>query len=311
MYLASKVVTAIGVAPRSGSELSLSPEAKRGRTQPASSRDSPTPACGSPGVLPPATAQPAALAESTASPPPSCDLGGSAPRVAKSGITRSGSALCGVLGFQQHLGLGSAVLGGLGWLIASDHAGFLLRRRYGPRIQAHVRRWQSKSRLPTRLIAPLHARVALPGHLAKTPYRVFALINTIGAVVWGAAFVSAGYVLARLWHSGRPDWTDLAVLLTVAAVSLDLVLRRRLLLIGAATRSGCSMSRSARLGNAEAHHQSSAGVADLHVGPRQPSQLGLELPAPHQSHIVTFAGVQQSHQRPLQGVIADEASARA
>jgi hypothetical protein len=229
MYLARNVVTAISVAPRSGSELSPSPKAKPGRTQPASSRHSATPACSNPSVPPPATAQRAALAERTASPPPSADHGGSAPRVAKSGITRSGSALCGVVGFQQHLGLGSAALGGLGWLIASDHAGFLLRRRYGPGIQARVRRWQSKSRLPTRLIAPLHARIALPGHLAKTPYRVFALINTLGAVVWGAAFVSAGYVLARLWHSGRPNWTDLVVVLTAAPVILgiDVVLRRR------------------------------------------------------------------------------------
>ncbi|MDT5161807.1 MAG: hypothetical protein QOC90_2117 [Mycobacterium sp.] len=184
MYLARNVVTAISVAPRSGSELSPSPKAKPGRTQPA---------------------------------------------VAKSGITRSGSALCGVIGFQQHLGLGSAVVGGLGWLIASDHAGFLLRRRYGPGIQARVRRWQSKSRLPTSLIAPLHARVVLRGHLAKTPYRVFAVINTIGAVVWGAAFVSAGYVGAGLSHSGRPNWTDLVVVLTAAPVILgiDVVLRRR------------------------------------------------------------------------------------
>jgi hypothetical protein len=229
MYQARNVVTAIGVAPRGVSELSPCPKAKRGRPQPVSSRDSATPACRNPSVLPTATAQLAVPAERTASPPPSAGLGGSAPRVAKSGIARSGSALCGVIGFQQHLGLGSAVVGGLGWLIASDHAGFLLRRRYGPRIQARVRRWQSKSRLPTRLIAPLHARVVLRGHLAKTPYRVFAVINTIGAVVWGAAFVSAGYVGAGLSHSGRPNWTGLAVLLTAAAaiLGIDLVLRRR------------------------------------------------------------------------------------
>jgi hypothetical protein len=110
-----------------------------------------------------------AVGERTASTPRAAELDGSAPRVTKSGVTRGRSALCGVFGFQQHLGLGSALLGGLGWLIASDHAAFLLRRRYGPRIQAHLRRWQANRRLPTRLIALLHARVVLPDHLAKTP----------------------------------------------------------------------------------------------------------------------------------------------
>jgi hypothetical protein len=170
-----------------------------------------------------------AVGERTASTPPPAELGRSAPRVAKSGITRGGSALCGVFGFQQHLGLGSALLGGLGWLIAADHAGFLLRRRYGPRIQARLRRWQANRRLPTRLIALLHARLVLPDHLARTPYRVFALINTIGALAWGAPFVWTGYVLARSWHGCRHNWTDLALLLpaTAAALGIDLALRRR------------------------------------------------------------------------------------
>ncbi len=181
-----------------------------------------------PRALLPTSAQRAAVPERTASLPPSADLGGSAPWVAKSGLTRSGSTLCGVVGFQQHLGLGSALLGGLGWLIASDHAGFLLRRRYGPRIQLHLRRWQPTRRLPTWLIGMLHVRAVLSGRLASTPYRVFALINTIGAVGWGAAFVWTGYVLARSWHGGQPTWSDIALLLTTtAALGIDLGLRHR------------------------------------------------------------------------------------
>jgi hypothetical protein len=229
MNPARKVVTAIGVAHSNGSELSPSAAAHSCPAQATSSRDNARPALRSPRVLPPATTELAALGESTSSRPPHADLGGSAPRVAKSGITRGGSALCGVFGFQQHLGLGSALLGGLGWLIAADHAGFLLRRRYGPRIQARLRRWQTNRRLPTRLSALLHARVVLPDHLARTPYRVFALVNTIAALVWGAAFVGTGYVVARSWHGGRANWTDLALLLTTTAaiLGIDLALRRR------------------------------------------------------------------------------------
>ncbi len=45
-------------------------------------------------------------------------------RVAKRGRTRSRSALCGVLAFDQNLGLWPALLGGIGWIVAFDHGGY-------------------------------------------------------------------------------------------------------------------------------------------------------------------------------------------
>jgi membrane protein DedA with SNARE-associated domain len=91
----------------------------------------------------------------------------------------------------------------------------------------------------------LHARAVLSDRLARTPYRVFALINTIGAVGWGAAFVWTGYVLARSWHGGKPNWSDIALLLTTTAaiLGIDLGLRHRAHR-GSPRRSGAGHDRA-------------------------------------------------------------------
>lgn len=139
--------------------------------------------------------------------------------VAKPGLARCGSAACGVFGFDQHLGLGLALLGGVGWLIGSDHVSFLLRRRYGARVGTCLTRWHRRGRLHARAVSLLQSRVVLPNHLADTPYRLFALINLAGAAGWGMAFVWTGYLLARSWHDGQLPWGGLAVLLaTVGAI---------------------------------------------------------------------------------------------
>ncbi len=160
------------------------------------------------------------LARQSTRTPSAGNLGRPARRVAKRGVTRIGSALCGVFGFQQHLGLWTALFGGVGWLVVSDQAGFLLRRRYGTRLRARLSRWKSRGRLRPRLAASLQVMVALPEHLGATPYRVFALINTVGAVAWGALFVGIGYFLACLWDGGRPNRTGPALLLISISASL-------------------------------------------------------------------------------------------
>ena len=46
----------------------------------------------------------------------------------KHAVSRSGAAVCGVIGFHHHVGVWPALLGAVGWLIAFDHVGYLLRR---------------------------------------------------------------------------------------------------------------------------------------------------------------------------------------
>jgi membrane protein DedA with SNARE-associated domain len=128
-----------------------------------------------------------------------------------------------VLGFEQHLGVWPALLGGIGWLIVSDQAGYLLRRRYGARLWARLSRWQPPGRVNRCLRASFRSVVGQPSrHTAS--YRRFVVINTVGAVAWGAAFVGAGYLLAARWHSGRTEWTSPAPMLAVAGVILGTAL---------------------------------------------------------------------------------------
>jgi hypothetical protein len=148
-------------------------------------------------------------------------------RVSKRGFTRGGSTLCGVLGFQQHLGLWAALLGGVGWLIASDHAGYLLRRRYGPRMRARLSRWQPKGPAHNQLLASLHMLAGDSRRVAATSYPVFALLNAGNASLWGSTFVGGGYILAALWSSGRTSWSSVALVLASSAAILTVALTAR------------------------------------------------------------------------------------
>jgi hypothetical protein len=163
-------------------------------------------------------------------------------KITKPAVTRSGSALCGLIGFHQHLGLGMSVLSGVGWLVGSDHASFLARRRYGPRVSAYLSRRQPTSRIRQRAIALLQIRIVLPPRVATASYHAFARVNTIGAAGWGAYFVGTGYLIAWIWKSKRPAWIELVILAaaTISVVGSDHALRRR------TAQSGNSASCMAR-----------------------------------------------------------------
>lgn len=184
------------------------------------------PACGVTRAPNAGTHQPSLTHHLAARTPPASESGLPVRRVANRGFTRGGSALCGVLGFEQHLGLWPALLGGVGWLIASDHAGYLLRRRYAERMRARLSRWHPKDRAHGRLIASLHVLVGDPRRVGAVSYPLFALINAASALVWGSAFVGAGYFLAARWHSGRTNWTSLALVLAATGVIFACVLSR-------------------------------------------------------------------------------------
>jgi hypothetical protein len=142
-------------------------------------------------------------------------------RITPPGVRRSGSALCGILGFQQHLSLWLPMLGGIGWIIASDNAGYLLRRRFGARLAKLRSEWQPRTSLRRRVRTSLHAMTGDPRAGSAVSYRMFALVNGAHAVVWGSAFVGMGYLFMACWDSAPPDWTRRAASLTAVAVTLS------------------------------------------------------------------------------------------
>jgi hypothetical protein len=133
-----------------------------------------------------------------------------------------------VLGFQQHVGLWLSLLGGVGWLVASDHAGYLLRRRYGAHLRVRLSRWQAKGSVLQRpLVLTLHMLSGDARRVAAASYPVFALVNAGSALLWGSTFVGVGYLLAGLWHSGRTNWPSLVLVLASTVASLTLALSER------------------------------------------------------------------------------------
>jgi hypothetical protein len=119
------------------------------------------------------------------------------------------------------------LLGGVGWLVASDHAGYLLRRRYGAQMRARLSRWQPKGPAHKQLLASLHMLAGDSRRVAATSYPVFALLNAGNASVWGSTFVGAGYLLAALWYGGRTSWSSVALVLASSAAILTVALTAR------------------------------------------------------------------------------------
>jgi membrane protein DedA with SNARE-associated domain len=134
---------------------------------------------------------------------------------------RGGSALCGVAGFQHHLGPWVPVLGGIGWIIASDNLSYLLRHRYGARIANLLSRQPPRTRLRRRLITWLHALTRDRRAGSALSYPKFALFNAAHALPWAALFVEAGYLLTGYWHSTHLGRTTRVA--TVVAAALVLV----------------------------------------------------------------------------------------
>lgn len=138
-------------------------------------------------------------------------------------VSRSGAAVCGVIGFHHHVGVWPALLGAVGWLIAFDHVGYLLRRRYSDRAQAWLSQWQPTGWASSRLVNSVREWVADPSRVGAA-YLTFVVNNTASAVVWGAAFAGLGYLLTARWYGAQTDWTRLAAALTGAGMILGIAL---------------------------------------------------------------------------------------
>jgi membrane protein DedA with SNARE-associated domain len=145
------------------------------------------------------------------------------PAFAKHALSRSGAAVCGVIGFHQHMGIWPALLGAIGWLIAFDHIGYLLRRRYSDRVRAWLSRWHPIGWAGSRLVNSVRKWVADPSRM-RASYRTFVVDNTANATVWGSAFVGVGYLLTARWHGGHTNGISQAAALTGAGVILGVAL---------------------------------------------------------------------------------------
>lgn len=116
-----------------------------------------------------------------------------------------------------------ALLGAVGWLIAFDQVGYLLRRRYTDRAQAWLSQWQPTGRASSRLVNAVHKWVADPSR-ESAAYRTFVVNNTASALVWGAAFAGLGYLLTARWYRAQTEWTSQAAAVTGVGVILGIAL---------------------------------------------------------------------------------------
>jgi membrane protein DedA with SNARE-associated domain len=142
---------------------------------------------------------------------------------AKHAVSRSGAVVCGVIGFYHHMGVWSALLGAIGWLIVFDHVGYLLRRRYSDRARAWLSQRHPIGRAGGQLVNALHSWVGDPGG-ASAAYRTFVVNNTATAVVWGTAYAAVGYLMTARWYRVQTDSTGQAAALAGAGVILGIAL---------------------------------------------------------------------------------------
>ncbi|MEN8707546.1 MAG: DedA family protein [Nocardioides marinisabuli] len=127
---------------------------------------------------------------------------------------------------------------------AGDHVGYLLGRRFGPRLagsrlvrRVGVDRWATATRLVQQRGAPAIfvsrllplVRTVMPAvaGVASMPYPWFAAASVSGSLVWATVWVTAGGAVRALGALAGPAGLLLLVFAVGAAVLLRWVLRRR------------------------------------------------------------------------------------
>jgi membrane-associated protein len=155
--------------------------------------------------------------------------------------------LGGVVAHQGRVPLWAAVLAGAAGAVVGDSVGYVIGRRVGERLLAHlphrliesrqveratalVRRLGGRAVFVGRLTAALRALVPGLAGVAGVPYRTFAVWNLAGGVLWATGFVLLGFAAGRAWRTaerfaGRAGLVLLGMI--VVAVAVALVRRRR------------------------------------------------------------------------------------
>jgi membrane-associated protein len=155
--------------------------------------------------------------------------------------------LGGVLAHQGRVPLAAVVVAGAAGAVVGDTVGYVVGRRVGEGLLAHlprrlvepgqveraralVRRLGGRAVFVGRFIAVLRALVPGLAGVAGVPYRTFAAWNLAGGVLWATGFVLLGFAAGPAWRTvervaGRAGLVLLATIVAVAATAL--VCRRR------------------------------------------------------------------------------------
>jgi membrane-associated protein len=156
--------------------------------------------------------------------------------------------LGGVLAHQGRVPLKAAVVAGSAGAVAGDTVGYVVGRRVGERLLAHlprrlvepgqveratalVRRLSGRAVFVGRFTAALRALVPGLAGVAGVPYRTFAAYNLAGGVLWATGFVLLGYAAGPTWGTaervaGRAGLVLLGAIVAVAAAAALLHRRR-------------------------------------------------------------------------------------
>lgn len=118
---------------------------------------------------------------------------------------------------------------------AGDQVGYLLGRRFGPRVFARdgsrffsprhaaraaefYARFGSKAVIMGRFVPVVRTFIPVTAGVGRMPYRRFVVFNLIGALLWAVGIVLVGYFLG-----GVPVIAKHIELITVSAVTLSLI----------------------------------------------------------------------------------------
>ena len=156
--------------------------------------------------------------------------------------------LGGVLASQHHVSLIGVLVAAIAGAILGDSAGYLVGRRFGAPLQQSrlgravgEKRWQASEDFLRRRGGPsvflgrwtalLRALVPAAAGMAKLPYRIFAVWNVTGGLLWAAAITLAGYLAGnaykRLEHYLGPGAFAILAVVVLGFVIHHFVARRR------------------------------------------------------------------------------------
>lgn len=156
--------------------------------------------------------------------------------------------LGGVLAFEHRVRLVAVLIAAILGAIVGDTIGYFVGRRWGRRILAgtigrfvkaeHLARGEAfllrlggRGVVVGRFTAAFRALVPGLAGMSGMDYRVFAMYNAIGGVIWAGGFVLAGYAAGNSWrrveHVTRAASLAVVVLCVIAVTVVALRRRKR------------------------------------------------------------------------------------
>jgi membrane-associated protein len=157
--------------------------------------------------------------------------------------------LGGVLAHEGRVPLWAAVVAGAAGAVTGDSIGYAIGRRLGERLLRHlprrlvrprhveraaalVRRLGGRAVFAGRFTAALRALVPGLAGMAAVPYRVFAIYNAAGGLLWATGFVLLGFAAGRAYAiveriAGQAGLVVLGAIIAGSAAAAVVHRRRR------------------------------------------------------------------------------------